>query len=1026
MNIIETFSKIKKNLQLRLIIHRIIKNIAYFAILLLPFRFLEFIDISFSETNCFFIALSTILFSLIVFTLDIFKISRNNTPAHFAKRIEKEYPEFEDSLICATEKSLIPEEKRSFFENLLINKAIEQLQQINIYDVLIKKKYKTVNLVLFALLATILLFTTLNSIILDKAVNSLYEYFNYIETGILVKPGDSDIPIHSDITITAKVNRWNEKPRIIIYRNSRVFEYQMNKTSKQFSFTLYDVSENLKYKVLTNSLSSNKFNLKIYNPPKIEETKLTITPPKYTNLKPVSIKVFKDITAIEGANISLEVKTKKENKSANLFLSKNTMTQSLLMQKVANNSWKSNFDLLDNSKLSFQILNNENHLYKSSEINIIAIKDMPPVISLLSPQKDYKCLPKAEIPLKVIANDDFGIQSLSLSYSISGKKRQIIKIFSKGNSLTNELELNMEYLLKSLDIDAEVGSVISYFFIAEDIKVPNSQKARTEVAFIEIRETLKPKKMKGKGKKKELNIDALIAETKRIIRLSYDASYNIKQQKKIIKEIKPAINDLITETNKVCEKVRELGAKPELIDLFDLIVDNIQLAQNKILNLNFDEGISFEEQALAKLIKIAQALRNNTTSDSKSKDNQKGKGGKGKKGEGKKAEPKSIQESLEKILNLQQKISSLADRQGGQNNNLNQVSNEDITKLENKNLRDVQNNISKDTLNIANKLSDNFKSVKQMLENSNHKMELSQQALKSNNSIAAIRSGKDAHSMLLATANKLKEVKDKMIRNMLQQLANSANELSKQENSLSKDTQSQKNGQKKGSGKGLVDTQGEISKKTENLANYAKQFAQVLNKIYPKTAQSINASIKSIKDDKVQSYMKKATNALRYKRYSSAIKYQKSVIKSLENLSDNLNKAKDMLPKISQEQMLASLKKIQQAQSQVKAMKNNSASSKSSLRALQQGVMKELKQLGSNLNSNKMQELGMALNLSMSFDKELSLKSTENVLREAEKSLKEYIIRNSIKKLLELKRKTSTPPEEYQNKIDEYFKLLSE
>ncbi len=1036
MKLTKQFNKIQKQLRERLIIRSVLKGFTCFAILLSFIIIFEKYIQPMKEFMAVYSIGTAFIISILFFLYHfILKALPQPSVASLAKKVETKHPWFKDSLICAVEKEGVLEKDRNLFESLLIRKATENIREINIEEIIIPKKHGWKNILTTATAIFILLAIGMNSISMKKAMNYLFE-----ESGITVNPADTIHPSRSDMIINAKINRWENDAKISILNQNGITTFPMNskKNSNELTFTMYDLSKDVKYKISTTSLETKWFNIKVYNPPKIESMDFVLTPPKYTGLKPKFLSELKNTSALIGSEISFKIKTETDSQtpssnknSAYLSINKKKTPMKQIDKKI----FQKDFILDKKTDLQLIVINGTDRKFESKKITIETIEDMPPVISLISPKKDTQLLPNSKAELTTIASDDFGIKELFLTYSISGRDSVTIKVEIKeitdGKNITETKNIT---LLDSQKIGAKVGDIISYYFTVSDIKEPTSQTSRTEVAFIEIRKEIKPKKMKGKGKKEKIDVNSLIAELKRIIRLSYDAKHSsYKTQKKIISDLKPAFHDFVTETNKIADKLKSMGLAPKLIDLFGVIVNLINNAEKQIDILDFKKGISREEQALSKLTLIAQALMDNIESESNSKEKSegKGKGKKGKKGESdEKKKQKDLAITLEKLAQLQQEVAMLADQQGGQNSNLRQIKNNELTNKENENLRDSQNEIVKDADKIIDKIPSFLEKITTSLKEAKHKMETSKNALNASNSTKALRAGIDAQNRLLAAANQLKELKEKLISDAIQKLAESAKQVADAEKGLAGKSKSMSSSKpSKESAKIAKDMQEQVRSASESLKEYTKRVAKDLEKIYPKAAKQLNKAINNLEKEQVQSNMKRAENALFYKRFAKAAKLQNKVSNAFNKLTNDLAKAKGMLPKMSQEKMQEALRKIQKALSQTKGMKGGSGKGKSAknLKKILKSTDKLLSKLSKDLNSQQMQQLGMGLALAgMNSDSELGINITENILKQAEDLLKEYIVRDSIKKMMNLKKKMSSPPEKYKNQIEEYFKSLSE
>ncbi len=1025
--ITQLFIEVQKTFRVRFAVLSVLNTLLYCSVMTLMLSCYDFFISQITENESLSLIIFVILTSLIYFIYYfIFKVLRQGTPVMLASELDDKLPEFKNSLICAVEKETQKETEKTFLDTLLIEKVYNKIIDINIKDLLVTGKYKWKYIGIKFIIIIILAIFARDTLVVRKAECNLLERYNLIEKGIVVSPENTKIPIRNDIKINAIVNRWKQHPKIVIldeFDKKRVFH--MNNKNRIYSFTIYDVVKPIKYKVMTSVLSSQWFTIDTYDPPKIQNIKFILTPPSYTKLKPKIYNQLKNTSSLVGSDIVVDIVTENENNSAFMCLNDTKKEMNI----ISNKKFKENFILKDDASLAVLIRNGEYKKYKTPTITIESIQDIPPVITIISPEKDINKKPNTIIDIKIEASDDFGIDNIKCFYSISGQQKQQLNIFKSSSKENIITEHSNTIAFDTKVMKAQVGDIISYFVTIEDNKEPLKQVSRSEISFIEIREDIKPKKMKGKGSKKEINIQLLITELKRIIRLNYDLIYSpAHKQIEITKNIKAGIHDLTVETNKIITEIKKITTDKSILDSFNNVIGFIDKAENNIDKYEFEDAITNEGQALTKLILIQNKLRSNVESESKSQAKEKSKGkGKGKgEGKGKTEQKQDLKKSLEMLAELQNNIQFLADRQGGHNSKLKQI-NSNIEQNERKKLRNSQKEIKDDTNKLNKSIPENFNNIINAIKEAEHYMKTSEYATLSGKNLNALRNGIKAHTLLLSTAEKVKDLKEQFISKAIQEVADVAEKLSKTQSKLA--SKSQEKSERESSNKSTESerkAQQETRKSLQNLKDYTERLGSQLEKIYPKASDQLFKSIQEAEKNKLSSNMKRAENALLYKKFERAADIQNKTANKLQQLARNLQKARSMLPEISQEDMLKNLKKLQQSLSEIKNMKKNGILSNNKLKSIQSLMEKRLEQLGKDLNSPQIGQFSAGLNLAKNtLGYEMGLNATENIIAKSAEILKQYIVNNSIKKMLNLRKKTSDAPEGYKQLIEEYFKEIT-
>src|SRR5258708_9840993 len=109
--------------------------------------------------------------------------------------------------------------------------------------------------------------------------------------------------------------------------------------------------------------------------------------------------------------------------------------------------------------------------------------DRPPEVHILRPSGDTQITPLEEVPIEARADDDFGIASLDMVYSVSGGAEQVVPFTSFGGTSIARIGSRM---LAVEDLHVKPGDVIAYYARARYIPPANqSSLARSEVFFLD-------------------------------------------------------------------------------------------------------------------------------------------------------------------------------------------------------------------------------------------------------------------------------------------------------------------------------------------------------------------------------------------------------------------------------------------------------------------------------------------------------------------------------------------------------------
>ena len=119
------------------------------------------------------------------------------------------------------------------------------------------------------------------------------------------------------------------------------------------------------------------------------------------------------------------------------------------------------------------------------EYFVRVMDDRPPDVHILRPSGDTGITPLEEVPIEARADDDFGIASLDMVYSVSGGPEKIVPFTTLGGTSIARIGSRM---LAAEDLRVKPGDVIAYYARARDIpRAKQSTLARSEIFFLEVK-----------------------------------------------------------------------------------------------------------------------------------------------------------------------------------------------------------------------------------------------------------------------------------------------------------------------------------------------------------------------------------------------------------------------------------------------------------------------------------------------------------------------------------------------------------
>lgn len=999
-------------------------------------------------------ALSTLtiglLCSLFFFVLRFISAMDQPNKRDIAKQIEVQYPELQDALVCSVEKELIPIGDRNFFEQSMINKALQDTSVMNFEQAAMPVQWRTHHLIKLFIVSSVTFVLALNTHVVHKGWFGFLTTVELIESGLTVIPGDVNVAEHSDVKVEVEVHRWEQTAELVFSDDNGEYSYEMNQRSGSFDLMLYDVVGSVKYKIITPSLTSKWFTISTFTPPTIKNIELKLTPPAYTKRPHLLLNKFDDCSVVVGSTVTITLEGDSPDNSVYLFLNDNEQQ----IEKIGNKTHQVSFELETTSRVLIRLLSKDKRHFETKTITIEALPDLPPVISIIKPGQDSKTGPSELVQIEARSGDDFAISAVTLYYSVSGQSQQFIPLYSlDSESVTKNInELTSYYVIDPALVGAEAGDIISFYLTVSDNMQPVPQVGRSEVGFIEVREKTKAKKLEGDTKKKEVDINPLIAELKRVIRLSYDAvNAHSTVYDKLHDELKRFMSDLKVETVSIQDQLAQAGDK-DIDSLMKKAYQRLEEADVKIRSNVVTQALPDLERALSHMIKIAQKLMSNSTSDKPSDSPPDSQSESEPDAAKKKMDLNAVLQELEQLI---VSIKNISDSQGVINTSVKLNASGKIGESELKRLKTKQNIV----LDSTNELKLNYlivdtAAVKSLINNATYEMKRVNRSLESDKNVQARRAGSSAQHSLLNAVDTLVQMKKKIISDQIKKMSDQAKSLAdKQTNLAQQSGKAGKTGQTGKTGKAgkagkegkegkdgkegeagkpseqsSKENQAELNQQSKSLKENAELLAAMLERNYPQASKKMTDALADASRKRHDSIMKRAGNALFYKKFPLAEKYQSKSATILKQLGQQFDFARNELPEMTQQELISAMDKMEQAKSQLQAMKGRGDSkTKESLAAVQNEMGKLIKQLSRDLKDQSINTMAMTMEIVKgSPTVEMGIDGAQKVINDTQSLLNNYMLKSAFDKILSLKRKTISTPEQFRNQIDEYFKSLSE
>lgn len=881
-------------------------------------------------------------------------------------------------------------------------------------------------------------------------------------TGLLVEPGDAEVPRNHDLGISASVTRWQKDAVIVYEQEGKRERYPMTlQAGTPATFTFFGITEPLRYRIETASLQSPWYQVDVYDPPRIDEVNISITAPVYTREESIEFNRLLDLNVPEASNIRLAISTQ-QDVTGQLRVSGDDQP----MERIDN---KLSADFVALSDGDFQIIlrNAEGRQLVTPTFGITVIPDEPPVVELIEPGEDSKAKPAGAVPYSVFSGDDYGLSRVELHLSVSGLPRSPQKLFEANDEVTLEQEL-----LGALELtqqSAEHGDIISYYAVAKDNREPDAQTARSDVFFIEVLTDIPEQEGEesegegeGEGERDEINLRALIVELKRLMREAHAAVPQTgERREETMQGLATGTAEVRRETVSVTEKLANFflqqsmgdGTDPQETPQLDgdsaMVLDLMSNAINSLVEAervaNQDDPDTVTPnlaEALSNLLVVESYLRSQPQMQSSSGQGQPSEGqaqASGEPQEQKGEQGQSQQMGLDEMQKAVEELSRLIDEQSSQNADYGRADGQSLSEAEVSELMGKQTEIDQRVRLLQDQLKkqilEESYEAREALKSAKAAMRKASQATGQGDLSAASRSGMRAREDMIAAQGSLEGLMQGMASGAIAGLSQRAGQLARQQQAA-QEASEQATANEQTDTKALREQQEALREQYQQFLAEMEREAVSMESVFPDAGEALGQAARNARRANTEGEMQRAANALLYERFRRAGKHQGDAAEQLEQLENAIGQAAGTLPAMSPAQLQQLAQQIAQARQEAMQGQREGQQGAEGEQAgeFEQAAQQRFSRLGEKLgeagkalNDESLAELGQDLEASEEGDSTgLTRAELAPALDRAARIIQQYLRSEAMGERLRMNRATAPPPEQYRRLVEEYFKNLAE
>ena len=437
-------------------------------------------------------------------------ISRRVSDEQVALYLEENEPSLQATVLSAVEEARKGKRERAAdhspeLVHRLIEKAAERVRDVDMgRSVEQNQLQRSSGMLVAAGLAAVLLFV-FGPAYLRHGLSALLTPMADVEASspyqIDVLPGDATVARGADQTITARLLGFEAEEVNLLMRSAGAgdtferlplipVENDAGETvAGTYEVLLFDLQDAVDYLVESTGVESATYTLDVLDLPYVERLELEYHFPAYTGLEPRLVEQGGDIAVLRGTEVRLRA-VPTMGTTGGMLIFDDDDGETLDLAVAEDGSLTASFMVEEEGFYRVDLMAPAGDLVTASpQYTIDVLTDQPPSAMFIRPGRDTTANAIEEVFVEARADDDFGLYSLDLVYSVNGGPEESVSLFSSGGAGDNALkEVSAGHTFFLEELELEPGDFLSYYARATDRNLlQENDDVKSDLYFIQIR-----------------------------------------------------------------------------------------------------------------------------------------------------------------------------------------------------------------------------------------------------------------------------------------------------------------------------------------------------------------------------------------------------------------------------------------------------------------------------------------------------------------------------------------------------------
>jgi hypothetical protein len=301
---------------------------------------------------------------------------------------------------------------------------------------------------------------------------------------IKVKPGTARVPKSSDQDILATLLNFDSQMVSVFVRplgSKNDWQGQPMEPAKaksDYRYSIFNIQDSIEYFVESNGVRSDVFKLTVVDLPYVKQLDLTLNFPAFTRLPAKTMADSGDIAALKGTVANITARLSGKVRAARIVFPDGRKIE----MRPVGTDFVGAVTVAGDTSYYVELVSVDGETYRgSNEYDISVLEDQPPTISFDRPGRDKKATNLEEVFTQARAEDDYGIVSMDLHFSVNGGEEKKVNLQELTRESARTLTGTHTFFLEEFNL--KPGDFISYYAKARDA----NSETTSDIYFIEVK-----------------------------------------------------------------------------------------------------------------------------------------------------------------------------------------------------------------------------------------------------------------------------------------------------------------------------------------------------------------------------------------------------------------------------------------------------------------------------------------------------------------------------------------------------------